>query len=226
MNPQYQPGPTRPEDYNRPEQPAPHAPFPAQPARPVPAYSPYAQPAPVERPMDRSQPAFTTQRPEVETGDVLSPSGNELSWTASEFIAHSKEPSWYMALFGGAFVLSLLVYVATRDVVAAVVVIVGAILFGVSASRPPRQMTYTLSQKGLAIGSRIFLYKDFRSFSVVDEGAFSSIVLMPLKRFAPPLSLYYHPADAQRIVSVLAEHLPLQEHKHDLTETLMRRIRF
>ncbi len=231
MNPQYQPDPTRPEDNSQPAHPAtPPASLPVQPpASSIYArgsHSAYTSPAPLSRPSDEPGSAYAVPRPESESGEVLAASHDEVTWTASEFIAHSKEPSWYLALGAGAFVLSLLIYWLTGDVVASVVILIGAALFGISASRQPRQLTYGLGKSTLSIGAREYPYKDFRSFSIVDEGAFSSIILMPLKRFSPPLSLYYHPDNERQIVTVLAEHLPLQEHKHDLTESLMRRIRF
>lgn len=129
-------------------------------------------------------------------------------------------------LAGGAFIVSLLVYLLTRDVVSAGVVVIGAVLFGVMAGRQPRQLQYAVYDQGITIGSKAYPYKDFRSFSVVDEGHFSSIVFMPLKRFAPPLSIYYHPDDERRIVEVIAVRLPMQAHKRDFVESLMRQIRF
>ncbi len=233
MDPQHQQRPPRPEDYTQqsgnpeayvaPTTPLPQAPQPAVPYSPdlnspAPGQS-YAQVG-AERQAIYAQP--------IPPSDPLPASDhpNAFSWTASEFIAHHKEPSWYMILAGGAFIVSLLVYAVTGDAVSSIVIIIGAVLFGVSASRQPREMSYAVDGHGLSIGSRIFPYKDFRSFSVVDEGAFSSVVLMPLKRFAPPVSLYYHPQDAATIVKILADHLPLQEHKHDMTDSLMRRIRF
>ncbi|HSH56126.1 MAG TPA: hypothetical protein VK983_04885 [Candidatus Limnocylindrales bacterium] len=213
MNPQDQPGSFRPEDYPSQSQPV-------VPAAPTAYSAPLAPETSFQQAEDRPTPG------PVESGDVLSGSQDQISWTASEFIAHSKSASWYIGLGAGALVLAFFIYAITFDLVSSLVILIGAGLFGVSASRQPRQLDYGLSTQGISIGARIYPYKDFRSFSVVDEGAFSSIVLMPLKRFAPPLSIYYHPDDEHHIVEALSYHLPMQEHKHDLTESLMRKIRF
>ncbi len=61
---------------------------------------------------------------------------------------------------------------------------------------------------------------------MVPEGAFSSVVFMPLKRFAPPRTIYYAPEDEDRIVGLLVNRLPLEEHRADAVDGLMRRIRF
>jgi len=149
-----------------------------------------------------------------------------ISWTASEFIAHEKDARWYGMLALVACVLAGLIFLITRDAISTFIVILGAVLFGIYAAREPRQLPYQLSDHGLRIGQRYFDLQQFRSFSVVPEGAFSSIVLMPLKRFAPMTTIYYAPEDEDRIVDVLATQLPYVEHRHDLVERLMRQIRF
>jgi hypothetical protein len=83
-----------------------------------------------------------------------------------------------------------------------------------------------LDDKGLTIGSKHYAYNEFRSFAILQEGALSSIVFMPLKRFATLTSIYYAPEDEQSIVDILADHLSLEEHHQDAVDKLMRRIRF
>ena len=149
-----------------------------------------------------------------------------VAWTASEFIAHEKSPQWYLAMAGAGSAVAAGVYLITRDMFNTVIVAIAGIIFGVAAGRQPRQMQYGVDQNGVSIGKRFYPYTDFRSFSIADDGAFRSIILMPLKRFMPQLSIYYDPAAEDRIAEVLAAHLPIHEHQHDMTEKLMRRIRF
>lgn len=149
-----------------------------------------------------------------------------ITWTASEFIAHHKSPGWYLVLAAGALVLAAIIWLLTRDYISAAVVIVAAIFFGAYGARQPRQLQYRLSDTGLGIGEKHFTYQQFRSFSIVPEGAFSSIVFMPLKRFAPLTTIYYDPADEPKIIALLSERLPHEERRQDLIDRLMWRIRF
>ncbi len=151
---------------------------------------------------------------------------DHISWTASEFIAHEKTSQWYITLAGVTAALALVVFLLTGDVVAILMIIFGASLFGVYAGRQPRQLPYQLNHHGLRIGTRLYDLQQFQSFSVVPEGAFSSIILMPLRRFAPMTTIYYAPEDEDKIVDVLSAQLPYAEHKLDSVERLMRRIRF
>jgi hypothetical protein len=151
---------------------------------------------------------------------------DSISWTASEFIAHQKDQGWYTWLVVSSALITGLMYLIVRDIVPTVMIAFGAIIFGIYAGREPRQLVYKLDDSGLHIGSRLYDMAQFRSFGVVPEGAFSSIVLMPLQRFSPPITVYYAPEDEDRIVAILADWVPYAEHQHDMVERLMHRIRF
>jgi hypothetical protein len=154
------------------------------------------------------------------------PPAGPLSWTASEFIAHHKEPSWYAILTLVTLIIATLIYLLLHDLIACSMVIIGGIFFAVIAAREPRQLAYRLDYRGLSIGSKFYDLQQFRSFAVVPEGAFSSIVLMPLKRFAPITTIYYAPGDEEEIIDVLSDELAYVEHHHDPIDKLMRHIRF
>lgn len=214
--------------------PAPSTPDSAPPqASPTPPLSP--SPAPSSPPENENLQTETSEvppAPEVPTGleqpeEVPSnPEQTEITWTASEFVAHEKSASWYMGLAVAAAAIAGLIYLITRDFVSVGVVLFGAFMLGVYGARQPRQLDYSIDPSGVTIGQKYYPFSDFRTFSIIPEGAFSSIVFMPLKRFAPPTTIYYDPKDENSIVAVLSNSLPFEEGKHDAVERLMRRIRF
>ncbi len=152
--------------------------------------------------------------------------GDSVSWTASEFIAHEKSANWYLALVGVAILITALVWLITRDALSVGTAVIVSIIFGYAASRKPREMQYSVDDHGITIGRRFYAYSNFRGFSVMQEGPFQSIALMPLKRFMPTMSIYFDPADEERILDVLAAYLPIEARSHDAIDRLMRRIRF
>lgn len=154
------------------------------------------------------------------------PAAQNITWTASEFIAHQKSPGWYMALAGTALAIAALIFLITHDRVSVAVVVVAAVMLGIYGARKPRQLQYQIDNSGISIGQKHHGYDEFRSFAIMSEGAFSSIVFMPLKRFAPPTTIYYAPDDEESIVNVLADCLPFEEHNPDAIDRLMSRIRF
>lgn len=186
-------------------------------------------PAPTEQPATQQAPQADDSAPAPFVDDAPAQpelSSDTISWTASEFIAHHKSSGWYLGLVVGALVLAAVIYLLTRDAISTAVVLVGAVIFGVYAGRKPRELQYKADAHGLTIDQKYYPYEGFRSFAVIDEGAFASIAFMPLRRFAPLVSIYFAPDDEDKIIKLLADHLPFEEHPSDPIDNLMRRIRF
>ena len=149
-----------------------------------------------------------------------------ITWTASEYIAHHKSPRWYAMLGLAAVIIALIVWAATRDTISALVVLVGAGVLGGYGARQPRELQYRLDVDSLTIGGKNYDLNAFRSFTVDDQQAIACVNLMPLKRFAPGLSIYFDPSNEDSIIEILALRLPLEDHQPDLLDRLMRHIRF
>ena len=216
-------------------QPGETAPPPApkvMPAEPIKASSAKDEPQtapPAEPKITPSVPAAAPEEPgidEAQPADETEPAEGELSWTASEFMAHDKSAGWYVLLLLGAGLFAAAVYLLTKDVVSTGVVIVAAIILAIYGSHQPQEQQYTLDAQGIGIGSKRYDYDMYKSFAVASEGAFSSLVFMPLKRFAVPLTIYYAPEDEERIITLLGDRLPMEKHRLDAIDHLMRRLRF
>lgn len=150
-----------------------------------------------------------------------------IHWTASQFVAHHKSTQWYINLAIATAIVAGLIYLITRgDVVATATVVVAAIFFGISAGRKPRVLEYEVNTKGIAAGKQFFPYSSFKSFSVIEEGAVTGLVFLPLKRFMPALTVYCAPEDEGRIIALLASFLPMQPAKEGPVDRFLQRIRF
>jgi hypothetical protein len=169
-------------------------------------------------------PAFASTDEDIE--DRVAAETFTVSWTASEFIAYHKDVKWYIVLAISAIVLSASIYLIIGDILTAVFVLIAAAVLGIFAGRQPRELPYSVDDQSVTIGQKRYLLDNFRSFAVVPEGAFSSIIFMPLKRFAPTLTIYYAPPDEEKILAIIAECLPMTQHKPDIVDSFMRRIRF
>ncbi|MEK7152670.1 MAG: hypothetical protein AAB834_01875 [Patescibacteria group bacterium] len=167
-----------------------------------------------------SPPAYDTSAPATD------PSQEEIVWSASEFVSHDKGIGWYSLLALAAAALAGAVYFLTQDLVSVCIIIVVALLLGIAAIRKPRVLNYQVNGSGLTIGQKFYGYQEFKSFSIMEEGAFSSIMFLPLRRFMPSISIYYDPEDEAQIVTVLSHYLPMEARSHDVIDNLIRRIRF
>lgn len=154
------------------------------------------------------------------------PSSEPLVWEASEYIHHEKDFTWF-AIFGVATaVVMLLMYLILEDILSLLVVALMAVAVVVYANRPPRVLRYGVSDDGVDIGERKYSFESFKSFSIVQEGAIESIILNPLQRFMPPITVYFAPEQGQQIVDILSHYLPLREYEPDFVDRFATRIRF
>lgn len=171
----------------------------------------------------------------AETSPPIAP-GNEtvafaddlphVAWTASEYAAHPKSGGWFALLGLGSIGLAGLVYLITQDYISASVIVVLGLLFGIFAARQPQVLQYSIDNTGIQVDQKFYGYQAFKSFSVVHDQAMGYISLMPLRRFMPPLTIHYDPADEEKIANTLAEYLPYEDHKPDVVDRLARKIRF
>ena len=166
------------------------------------------------------------QHPPSPTQPLPQATATNVDWTASEFINHDKSSSWYGLLVLGSGIIAAAVYFLTRDVVSTGIIILGALLLGIAAVRKPRILQYSISNNGLSIGQKRYPYKEFKAFAIMQEGAISSILFLPLKRFMPPISIYYDSNDEDRIVDCLSHYLPFERHEYDLMDHLAQRLHF
>ena len=178
-------------------------------------------------PAEAEAPAANWQfRTEADAGTKRPTLPGSLTWTASEFIAHEKSPGWFGLLALGTILLAGVVYFLTRDKITTGIIIFAAICLGAYSIRKPKVQTYAIDSRGLRIGEKLYSFQGFKSFSIAEEGAIASIVLLPLKRFMPPLTVYVAPDMEDQIIGFLAELLPLEQHRQDAVDGLLKRIRF
>ena len=149
-----------------------------------------------------------------------------ITWSAQEYVHIDKGPWWFI-IFG----LIVLGFIAL-DVfflhawTLSVLVIVMAIALIIYIRRPPRTLTYALSPKqGLYIGEQLYTFDQFKSFGLIQDGEHHSIMLIPRKRFAPGVSVYFPDEAGERIVDILGARLPMETLKLDAIDLLVRKLR-
>jgi hypothetical protein len=148
-----------------------------------------------------------------------------LEWQGHEYIEHQRGASWYLGLLALAALLAVGLYIFMKDYIASGIVVVTAAVVLIFSRQKPRQVTYGLSADGLRINDKLYLYSHFKSFSVVNDGGANSINLMAIKRFLPPISLYFDPSQEVQIVQFLGQYLPYENRPPDKFDRLSRRLK-
>ena len=191
-----------------------------------------------QQPQQNNEAAGWVYKPGDEVQDGLAPAESvqdspaqpipegEVGWSASEYIAHEKGFGWYALLFLVAAVLAAVIYLLTKEIISPVVVLVLAATIGISGGRQPKVVDYRLSSSGITAGKKFYPFQDYKSFAIVEDGPFASVVLVPMKRLAFPFSAYLAPDSEHQVIEALANHLPLERGELDSVDRLMRQLRF
>jgi hypothetical protein len=165
------------------------------------------------------------ERITLATDPKMATSQEPVRWQASEYIHQEKNALWFL-IFGivvlGLMALAILLMQAWTF---AVLIAVMAVAVVVYARRPPRVLTYTLSAKGLYVGDRLYDMSEFKSFGVIHDGAEFSVMLIPVKRFLPGVTVYFPEALGEQIVDFLGARLPMQELHLDVIDKIVRKLR-
>jgi hypothetical protein len=167
---------------------------------------------------------YVEQQPQEDSAQVQPL--DSVEWSASEFIAHQKTSSWFVSLGVGAAIITLIVFLVSRNISSSAVVLMCFIAVGVFAVRKPATKTYRISADGVYVDQKFFSFDSFKSFSIMQEGAIDCIWLRPLKRLTPTVAMYYPPTDEDRIIMMLENFLPMEDRVHDVVDRISQRFRF
>lgn len=189
-----------------------------QPASPQQPLVPVEQPV-VEAPVQPTSPAQAPLAQDI-------PQSQPITWTAQEYVHIDKNVGWFVlfALVVLALVAVDIFFLKSWTFSALVVVMAAAII--VYIRRPPRTLTYALSPvQGLYVGEHLYHFDEFRAFGLIKDGDHHSIMLIPRKRFAPGVSVYFPEEAGEQIVDILGERFPMEELKLDIVDVLVRKLR-
>ena len=179
-------------------------------------------------PKDEPEEAKLAEAPEeVSPSERLkSVADDTVNWVASEYVHLEKNALWFVT-----FAFVVLGLIATdvfllKSWTFSLLVIVMAVAIIVYIRRPPREIQYGLSGKhGLYIGEKLYNLTDFKAFGLIRDGEHHSIMLIPVKRFAPGVSVYFPEEVGEKIVDILGARLPMETLKLDMIDVIVRRLR-
>lgn len=167
-----------------------------------------------------ASPVEDEQLPVAEQPEAL------VRWTAREYVHLEKGIGWFVL-----FAIVVLGLIAVdvfflKSWTFSVLVVVMAVAVIVYIRRPPRDIQYTLSgNQGLYVSEKLYHLTDFKAFGLIDDDGHHSIMLIPVKRFSPGVSVYFPEEAGEQIVDILGARLPMEELKLDVIDVLVRKLR-
>lgn len=148
-----------------------------------------------------------------------------IAWNAPEGVRVQRGAVWYVIfaiVLAGLMALAILVF---QNWTFAILLPIMAVALFVLSNNNPQTINYAISPKGIYIADTLHDFSEFRAFGLLHENDQHSILLLPVKRFSPGLTIYFSEAEGEKIVDMLGARLPMQEIKPDALEKFIRLIK-
>ncbi len=148
-----------------------------------------------------------------------------IAWNAPEGVRVQRGAVWYVLfaiVLAGLMALAILVF---QNWTFAILLPIMAVALFVLSNKNPQTINYAISPKGIYIADTLHDFSEFRAFGLLHENGQHSILLLPVKRFSPGLTIYFSEAEGEKIVDMLGARLPMQEIKPDTLEKFIRLIK-
>jgi hypothetical protein len=186
--------------------------------------TPVTQP-PVE-PVVAPAPEVTAEQPIAAAPETPAapqqPEQGPVQWQAPEYLHHEKNPLWFIAFGIVVIALTAAAIFLMKSWTFALLIPVMAVALVAYSHRPPRMMDYVLSGKGLYISDTLHPFAEFKSFGVIHDDHEYSVVLIPVRRFRPSLTVYFPEDKGEALVDLLGVRLPMQPLKLDAFDKIVR----
>ncbi len=154
------------------------------------------------------------------------PEQDPISWRAIEYVQHDNSPIWYVGfLFAVVVLMAGAIFFQAWTFAALILVMAVALM--VYSHRPPRQLSYVWSSKGLFINDQLHPLGEFKSFGVIQDSHpdQNQLVLIPVKRFRPGLAVYFPNEVGEELVDAVGAYLPMQDLHLDTFDKIIRKLR-
>ena len=148
-----------------------------------------------------------------------------LQWSAPEFVQTHKPAGWYI-LFGLFFLVLIALAVFTKQYITVGLFAVMAIAVLVYANREPRVLSYKISNYGISVGQKKYVFDDFDAYYEADDYGQTVVELVPNKRFGTLVSLPPAEHHLQEVEDTLGKMLPKVDNKEDVVDKIFRKLRF
>ena len=147
-----------------------------------------------------------------------------ITWKAKEYILREKNTSWYVGLVVITLALAALA-VLVQEYTFLVLVVLCAVVLVIYSVRPPRELHYSIDDKGISEGNKLYKFEDFKSFGVLKEGKHFAIMLTPRRRFSTRQKIYFPESKGEAIVDAFGYRLPMEEVKLDFLDKIVNFLR-
>lgn len=134
-----------------------------------------------------------------------------IEWEAPEHHHGPKSSDWFWVL--GIMVISgAIASVLFNNILLALVILIGGAVMGILATRPPKTVTFAVTQRGIRIDSNFYPYTTLETYFIDEHPMIGDqLLIRSQKMFMPLLILPLPEDDVDEIEAIIAERIP-EEH--------------
>tara|TARA_B100000745_G_scaffold53689_2_gene31881 strand:+ start:1294 stop:1755 length:462 start_codon:yes stop_codon:yes gene_type:complete len=147
-------------------------------------------------------------------------------WKAYEHEHTEKTSDWFWAL-GIVAVSSAIVAVLFKNILFALLILIGSFTMALLASRPEKERTFSLTPRGIMIDETLFPYQMLVAFWVKERAGRDSVLIVDARKFMiPHIIVSLEHTDAEQVRAYLSEYLPEEELEEPLGQRILEKFGF
>jgi hypothetical protein len=146
-------------------------------------------------------------------------------WKAPEFTHHEKDKKWYLYVGVGTVALVTLAAFFSSGLTALLFGLFG-VVFLFMGNQKPRDIGYSISPLGIQIGEKHHQFSEFESFWIHYTPEIQEVSLKSKKLLSPYIKVSLENQDPIHIREMLTNYLTEEFQEEEITDLLLRRIKF
>lgn len=148
-----------------------------------------------------------------------------ISWTAPEHFYVEKKPDWYWAVGIITLAIAAVTFIF-GNIITGIFVIVAALALVLHASRPPRIVTYSITDRGIMANDVLYPFLTLESFWIPHDKAIPRLIIKSRKTFMPYIVIFIDEVDPERVRDIMLTYITETEHHEPVLKHLLERLGF
>ncbi|MCL2094653.1 hypothetical protein FWH13_00855 [Candidatus Saccharibacteria bacterium] len=147
-----------------------------------------------------------------------------IEWQAAEYFVRKKGKRWFVG-FGFVAIILLAGAIWLRAWTFAALIVVAVIAFIVYSRSTPDKIRYAILKDGVEVGDKTYPYDTLKVFGVIEDGTHYYIRIVPKRRFAGAILMYFAKQDGEKIVDTLGSRLQMEKMSPDPLDKLLQKLK-
>ena len=148
-----------------------------------------------------------------------------ISWSAPEHYYVEKKPDWYWAVGVITLAIAAVAFIF-GNTITGIVVIVAAVALVLHASRPPRIVTYSITDRGIVANDVLYPFLSLESFWIPHDDQPPKLIIKSRKTFMPFIVIYIDEIDPEQVRDVMLTYIAETEHRESVLKHILERLGF